>query len=322
MCKGELVLYKGRVIFRFLLSLVLAIGLIIGTLACAPSTGATNETNGSSAITSTSEVQSNQPAQGQVNIYALDIGQGDAFLLKVGNQYTMIDTGDVDHRTSLVKQLKALGVTELENVIITHPHADHLGGFYALAQNFKIHHVYDNGVQEGSSVYRTYIKTLKRLGLTATVLHAGMTLNFGNGALYTVYAPWNEIIKTKSGKVDQNNNSIVGKLTFGKFSMLFTGDAEQAEENRLIKEDNTKLSARILKVGHHGSNGSSQKDFIRSVRPEIGIISCGLYNSYGHPGSQSLKRLQAEGVKIYRTDTMGTIHIETDGKTWQITTSR
>ena len=93
----------------------------------------------------------------------------------------------------------------------------------------------------------------------------------------------------KKGQPDPNDNSIVGKLVFGKFSMLFTGDASRAEENKLIKEENTKLFSRILKVGHHGSASSSQKDFIRSVRPEKAVISVGLHNDYGHPTREAFR---------------------------------
>ena len=154
-------------------------------------------------------------------------------------------------------------------------------------------------------------------------LHKGDLLDLGNGAYFEVYAPWKgEVMADKKGEVHQNNNSIVGKLTFGKFSMLMTGDAEKEEEARLIKEQNTKMSSKVLKVGHHGSNGSSQKDFIRSVRPEAAVISAGLHNSYGHPGEKAMARLLEEHVDIYRTDTMGTVTIRTNGTDYDIQRER
>ena len=129
-------------------------------------------------------------------------------------------------------------------------------------------------------------------------------------------------VAVKEGGPDPNNNSIVGKLVFGKFSELFTGDAFRDEENRLIKEENTKLSSRVLKVGHHGSGSSSQTDFLRSVRPEIGVISEALHNDYGHPNPQTMKRLAAEHITVYQTATQGRITIHTDGKTWNVTTEK
>lgn len=273
------------------------------------------------AVQSKSPTTSSQAVQGTLDVYALDIGQGDAFLIRSGDDFSLIDTGDVEHRDNLVAYLKKYNVKTLKNVIITHPHADHLGGFYALTEaGIRIEHVYDNGMTYSSSVYRTYLKNVDRLKIPRTVLYKGNTVDFGNGATFTVYAPWEgDPLVDNKGKGDLNNNSIVGKLEFGKFSMLFTGDAEKQEENRLIKEQNTKLSSRILKVGHHGSKSSSQKDFLRSVRPEAAIISDGAHNDYGHPHKETLERLKAENIPVYRTDTMGTIQIHTDGKTWNIT---
>ena len=147
--------------------------------------------------------------------------------------------------------------------------------------------------------YRTYLKTIETKKIHREVLQKGDRLDLGNGAYFDVFAPWKgDVLGDSKGHVHQNNNSIVGKLTFGKFSMLMTGDAEKEEEARLIKEQNTKMSSKVLKVGHHGSNGSSEKDFIRSIRPEIAVISAGLHNSYGHPGAKALERLSKENVQI------------------------
>lgn len=267
---------------------------------------------------------SSSAVSGTLDVYTLDIGQGDAHLIKVGDEYTLIDTGDVDHRDSLVAQLKKYNVKSLKNVIITHPHSDHLGGFHALIDaGIPIEHVYDNGMKYKTSVYNTYAKDTDKKNLKRIGLYKGMTVDLGKDAQFVVYAPEEgQYIMDKKGQPDPNDNSIVGKLVFGKFSMLFTGDASRAEENKLIKEENTKLFSRILKVGHHGSASSSQKDFIRSVRPEKAVISVGLHNDYGHPTREALDRLAAEYVMVYTTARQGTIRILTDGNTWQVTTER
>ena len=256
-------------------------------------------------------------AEGHVDIYMLDIGQGDAILLKVGDEYSMIDTGDIEHRENIVAQLHNLGVTKLKNVIITHPHADHMGGFLAIAKAMPIEHVYDDGISVDNNMYKTYEKWIEKKNIQRTTLKKGGTVDFGHGAVFVVYAPWDDILVDKKGQPDLNNNSIVGKFIFGKFSMLFTGDAELQEEQRLIKEQNSKLFARILKVGHHGSRTSSSEDFLKSVKPESALISCGLYNKYGHPHDVTLRYLNEHNIAIYRTDTMGRIHISTDGNEWQ-----
>ena len=112
-----------------------------------------------------------------------------------------------------------------------------------------------------------------------------------------------------------NNNSIVCKINYKKFSMLFTGDIEEIAENEILKEHNSKkLKADILKVGHHGSKSSSTKDFIEAINPKIAVIGVGLNNNFGHPNKGVLERLEKRNCKRYRTDTMGEIHCIIDNK--------
>lgn len=307
-----------KTIYKYLLLLGVLVVALLSLVGCGKELSQVNAN-----VAKTEVSQSTQAPTGTMKIHVLDIGQGDAILIQVGDTFSMIDTGDIEHRPQVVALLKKYGVTELENVILTHPHADHIGGFYAIAKAIPIKHVYDNGIDIDSGTYRTYLKMIETKHIHHETLHKGDRLDFGNGAYFEVYAPWvGEVLGDKKGQVHQNNNSIVGKLTFGKFSMLMTGDAEKEEEARLIKKQNTKMSSKVLKVGHHGSNGSSEKDFIRSVRPEAAVISAGLHNSYGHPGVKAMERLSEEKVDIYRTDTMGTVTIRTDGKTYDIRTER
>ena len=142
---------------------------------------------------------------------------------------------------------------------------------------------------------------LKKIKIKRSTLRSGDVVDFGHGAVFVVYAPWTEVLTDKKGEPDLNNNSIVGKLIFGKFSMLFTGDAELQEEKKLVKEQNSKLFARVLKVGHHGSRTSSSEDFLKSIRPESALISNGMYNKYGILTNVTLRRLQETILPIYRT---------------------
>ena len=128
-------------------------------------------------------------AEGHVDIYMLDIGQGDAILLKVGDEYSMIDTGDIEPRENIVAQLHNLGVTKLKNVIITHPHADHMGGFLAIAKAMPIEHVYDDGISVDNNMYKTYEKWIEKKNIQRTTLKKGGTVDFGHGAVFVVYAP-------------------------------------------------------------------------------------------------------------------------------------
>lgn len=264
-----------------------------------------------------------------LDVYVLDIGQGDAIVIKSGNHYSMIDTGKADDESRFLLQdkLKALGVRELDNLIITHPHADHLGGAWRVMKDMPVKHIYDNGVDYKSSTYKTYVKTAHTENIPRTALKEGDVVDFGDGALFTVYAPSEEMVRDTE-KWNTNNQSIVGKLTKGDFSMLFTGDAEKEEEQYLVKKYNTKLASQVLKVGHHGSRTSSTDDFVRSVRPQFAIISVGEGNEYKHPHDVAIKRLVAgmeafhknidAKERIYRTDRDHTIHVMTDGKQIEI----
>ena len=287
-------------------------------------TSVLNVTNGAAESSVNDQERDDYPneAKGTVHVYALNIGQGDAFLVKVGNEYSLIDTGDVAHRPNIVAQLQQLGVKKFKNIIITHGYYVFFLFFFSISKNFEIENVYDNGIITKTTVENSYRRIIEKNHIRHHSLHKGDVVDFGSNSTFIVYAPWEDVIKDSKGKPDLNNNSIVGKFKFGKFSMLFTGDAEKIEEARLVKEQNSKLFARVLKVAHHGSDHSSPTKFIRSVLPEIGVISVGLHNSYNHPGDKTLARLQQEKVSIYRTDTMGIVHISTDGKAWQVETER
>lgn len=137
--------------------------------------------------------------EGKLDVYMLDIGQGDAILLKVGDEYSMIDTGDIEHRENIVAQLKAMGVTKLKNIIITHPHADHMGGFYAIAKAMPIEHVYDDGIAVDNNMYKTYEKWIEKNKIQRSTLRSGDVVDFGHGAVFIVYAPWAEPLADKKG---------------------------------------------------------------------------------------------------------------------------
>ena len=195
-------------------------------------------------------------------IRMLDIGQGDAFLLEKDGKFAMIDTGDVEHREALVKYLHEYGVKELSNVIITHPHADHMGGMKAVFDNIKVDNIYDDGVPTNTNTYKTYLKNIKTKNIPFHIPKAGETIALFDGVDFHVAGPVSEITDQK-GRPDLNNNSIVGKLTYGDFSMLFTGDAEKEEESAILKSG-FGLKSDVLKVGHHGSRSQGSIHFLRT----------------------------------------------------------
>lgn len=261
-------------------------------------------------------------ASGQLEVKVLNVGQGDAVLIKSGQQTVLIDTSDIDERSKLRNELKKAGVSQIDKLIITHPHADHLGGAAVVFKEFKVLEVYDNGLSAKPKFYLDYLKEIKKQNILYKTLCAGDVLDFGNGVEYSVLSPAKEFIesgaKNKKGKVDYNGSSIVGRLTFGNFAMMLTGDVEKGGEAMIVKKSGSNLKCQVLKAGHHGSKSSSSEKFLKAVAPESVVISCGAGNDYGHPHEPIIERYKKFGVNIYRTDENGTVTIISDGKTYSI----
>lgn len=250
-----------------------------------------------------------------LTVKVLDIGQGDAILIRVAGQTVLVDSGDISTREKLVQYIKKEGITTIDKVIITHPHADHLGGMPGVLENFKVNQIYDSGQTTTTALYRQYLTLVKKKEIPFTVLTAGTEIVIADDIKLKVFAPEKPFI-TES---ELNNNSIVTKLVYNNFSMLLTGDAEKESENRMVKTYGNELKSTILKVGHHGSNTSSSIEFLKIVAPEAAIISLGANNDYHHPHPSTMKKLTEAKMKVYRTDTDGTVTVNSDGKNYTIT---
>lgn len=256
-------------------------------------------------------VSTSVPVDGVLAVRMLDIGQGDAVLIQQGGENVLVDSGDVGTRDKLIAQLKECGVTKIDKLIVTHAHADHIGGLEAVFDNFSVGDVYDSGVSGTTKLYRDYLKTVKGKKIPFHAAKDGMDISVG-GAHITFFSLTAPVLK--DNKPDLNNNSIVFRLHFGNFSMLFTGDMEQVAEDKLLGRYGSQLASQVLKVGHHGSRTSSSTEFLKVVKPEAALISVGAGNDYGHPHQAALRRLEQGKIKIWRTDQNGMITIETDGK--------
>jgi competence protein ComEC len=173
-----------------------------------------------------------EKGQGSLIVKMLDIGQGDALLIKTAKETILLDSGDVDKRDDIVKLLKKENVKAIDKLIITHPHADHLGGAYAVLKNFTVKSVYDNGQATTNKTYTTYLKLIKEQNIPYKSLRAGDKIDFGGSVQFEVLNPTDAEVK-KGG--DINSNSIVGLLTYGKFAMLTTGDCEASREKEILK---------------------------------------------------------------------------------------
>lgn len=263
------------------------------------------------------ERTSRQPATvKEIIVKVLDVGQADSILIQTPQQAILIDTGDVGTKEKLVSYIKQAGIAELDKVIITHAHADHLGGMAELIENIPIKQIYDTTFPATTATYRNYLSTVKKKKIPFSRLFAGNHIELDNGVSLKTLAPEKEFIKGSDS--DVNNSSIVLKLSYGDFSMLLTGDAEAESEQLMLKRYKTDLKSQVLKSPHHGSRTSSSAAFLKAVAPETVVISVGANNDYHHPHPSIMKRYQAAKMKIFRTDLDGTVTIRSDGKTYTI----
>lgn len=277
-------------------------------------------------------------AKGQLTISMLDIGQGDAVLIQTGAKNILIDTGDDKYyedgkkgkeNTQLLTELQKLKIDHIDTLVMTHAHADHIGKADKVIAQYGVKELVYNGIPSTSKYFINALKAAKANGTQQVKVKAGDVLDFGNGVSFEIVSPSQSLIDEDTAaikakkKVDVNNESVVGRLTFGNFAMLFTGDAEGPVEKDMVASYGKKLKCQVLKAGHHGSKTSSTAEFLKLVQPESVVMSLGVNNQYGHPHEALLNRLQKQGIKnIYRTDVNGTITIVSDGSSYSITTEK
>ena len=268
------------------------------------------------------KTESAQAKDGALEVKVLDVGQGDAILIRTADEVIFIDTGDVDEHPKLEAALKKENIKTVDKLIITHPHADHLGGASVIFKNCEVKAFYDNGEPTTTKLYRDYLKTIKAKGIPYKALVDGDVLDFGGGVSFRVLGPTAQMVKEggkKNGKPNLNINSIVGRLEYGDFTMLFTGDAEKETEKAVLSHHSAaEIKSLVLKAPHHGSKTSSTAAFLKAAAPEAVAISCGAGNEYGHPHKEVLERYKKFNIKVYRTDQGGTIAVISDGKTYNV----
>jgi competence protein ComEC len=285
---------------------------------------------------------------GELKIVVLDVGpvEGDSTLiLAPGGKSVLIDAGDAGKGKGVLEALKRHKVEKLDYFIATHPHPDHIGSADEVLNGIKVETVIDNGVDMSTpapsptparrgakpsptpaprrnraktvtSFFDEYKEALEKSGAKHEKAQPGQKIDLGGGAILTVLAP-NEPFFTKdqmkAGGNEPNANSIVLRLDYGDFSMLLMGDAEEQTESRLLSRD-ADLTAKLIKIAHHGSKYASSEDFVKRVKPEAAIISTGAWNRYSHPAQSVLDRLKGLNAKVYRTDLQGEITITTKGR--------
>lgn len=243
-----------------------------------------------------------------LQITYLDVGQGDCTFIQLPNGETMlIDAGNHKDGQSIIQYIQSQDTEVLDYVIATHPHADHIGGMAEVIRAFDVKNVYMPKRSHTSETFENLLDTIAEKNLTIQAAKTGKVLFDEDHLKAEFLAPVGDSYS------NLNNYSAVLKLTYQDKRFLFMGDAEQEVENELL-ESGADLSADVLKVGHHGSDTSSSKEFLEVVRPSIAVISVGAGNSYGHPDAVTLTTLQELQADIWRTDEKGTVIVICNGE--------
>lgn len=225
-------------------------------------------------------------------VYFIDVGPGDAASIIASNGESLLIDGGRS-KTRLKDRFAGLGITDIDAVLATHPDADHIGGLVAAFDLFTVERFYWNGQMHTTRVFANLNAAWQAEGAQITVSQTGDTIPLGDLNL--------RVLHPSSLAADKNENSIVVSLTCETVDVLFTGDAEIPSEDDMIAAG-VLFGIDILKVAHHGSNSSTSDAFLSLVQPEIGIISAGLNNQYGHPHAEVKNRLVAAGAELVYTD--------------------
>lgn len=242
-------------------------------------------------------------AEKPVKVHFLDVGQADCIYIQLpDDKGILIDAGNVSDGPAVVDYLRRQGMDgEIDLLIATHPHRDHIGGIPDVLEAFSVKEVIDSGLAADSRIYESYKESVLAEGCTwAADDYQVRRFGVCELEILTGAEVWREV----------NDYSVVARLDCGEIGFLFTGDAEKEAEEMLTGD----VGSEILKVGHHGSASSTSAEFLARVDPEVAIISVGEGNRYGHPHEETLARLEGLGVERFRTDLMGCIVVETDGR--------
>jgi competence protein ComEC len=239
------------------------------------------------------------------SLYFVDVGQGDGMFLDYGTGVLVVDAGRREMGERVVAALSRDGKSKVDFLAASGHDADHAGGLIEVMNSLPVESVWDSGSQKGTVTFREFKALASQRNFS--VVTRGRVFWLNNFTSVTVLNPVQPLEFQ-----DENDNSLVLRVTVGRVSVLLEGDCEEVCEKSILASG-LNVSSQILKVGHHGSRTSSSQVFLNAVSPRIALIGVGEGNAYGHPHEEVLQRLAAMGVQVNRTDYDGTIVVKTDG---------
>ena len=263
-------------------------------------------------------VSENVSGSAEAQVYFIDVGQGDSELIRLKDSGIdiLIDAGTRSTKQELADYLKELGVDDIDILIGTHPHEDHIGGMAKIIEEFPIGTLYlpetSDEMTPTTKTYESLLDAAENKNVTVRTDAAGDVLLEQGNTSFKVLSP------SHTDYDNLNDYSIVTRLKVGDTAFLFQGDAETPVEEEIL-DSGADVSCDVIKLGHHGSSTSSSRAYLEAANPSAAVISCGVGNEYGHPHRETMDLLEKLSITPYRTDTQKTLLAETDGKTivWQ-----
>ncbi|PLX25704.1 hypothetical protein C0580_01855 [Candidatus Parcubacteria bacterium] len=242
----------------------------------------------------------------QLEVYFLDVGQGDAILIRTPQGQNILIDGGPDN-ILLYKLSQALPWWDrtIDYMIISHYHADHYMAFPEILNKYKVKNILVTSHQPNDSLYTVWQESLSDKNVSSQIVKAGEIFRIDDDLSWRV-------ISADFKHEDFNDNSLVIRLSYREINFLFMGDLPTSGEERISKFD-FDLESEVLKVGHHGSKYSSSDIFLSQVKPQLCIIQSGEDNKFGHPHKEAVARLESVGCKVKNTQNLGTISLKTDG---------
>jgi competence protein ComEC len=242
-----------------------------------------------------------------LTVNVIDVGQGDSILIQTPSKKNiLIDAGDEKSDRIVKTYLRKKFIRKIDMLIATHPDSDHIGGIDNVIDEFDIAIVSMPEKTSESESYYNLLKSCRRKDIQIKYLKRDDFIKVEDDLSIQVLSPNNS-----AG--DSNLNSIVFYMQYLEKKFLFTGDAEEENEQDILNTYDLE-EVDFLKVGHHGSKSSSSPEFIERIDPDISVISCGYKNKYGHPHQETLNTLIKSDSEIYRTDKNGDLVFYSDGK--------